>query len=670
MSVSRRPNRPPSHATPPRSLAGARRPALALGAAVVLLAVLPYLDALSGGFTLDDIPVVVENPLLQRPLDLGRIFTSNLWGERETAPPAPGAGQNAAELKGLYRPVTVLSFALERALWGSNPRGYHAVNVALHALVSWLVFRIALAVLASPLAAFAAAGLFAVHPVHTEAVTSVVGLAELLAAIFFLLALLLGFSRWMGRARGQGRAALGVVSLFFVGLCSKEIVVTLPGILVACAALVRPMAPGRRREADQGGHGERGGRRKPGASPQVAPEGSAAARPWLGKRVQGGWAGWAVLLAGLALALWAFLLLRGGALKPTKLMWVGFHGVTAEQRLLTASRVLMEYLGLLVWPGTLSAEYALPQVPIARSALEPPVLASLVLWPALAAAAILSRRRSRAIALGLVWFFLTILPVANVVLTIGVAKAERLLYLPSVGFCLVVGAFVMMARDRVRGAWPVLLALLPVLAAFSVRTWVRNQDWRDNFTLALATLRTSPTSPIFNRILGVEYRRRGEYARAQPYLETALREARPEYSGDSYNLGNNLLSLGNYDEAERMFRRALELRPDWSDAMNNLGQVQMLTGRNAEAVRTLTRILELDRSYLGAYNNLGTAYLDLGDAQGAARVFREGLTVAPANAQLHFNLAVALKALGQTAEALRERERAVALDSEAAKWEF
>ena len=666
--MSRRASRRPRDAAPSEPLARAGRPALALGVAALLLAVLPYLNALSCGFALDDASVVVDNPLLQSPLDVGRIFTSNLWGERETLRTATlEAAQRAPEQKGLYRPVTVLSFALERAVWGLAPPGYHAVNLLLHALASWLVFMIALQVLASPFAALAAAALFAAHPVHTEAVTNVAGRAELLAAVCYLMALWLCLSRWVRGTRVEAPAALGVVLLYFLGLCSKESAVTLPGVLVACAVALPASARVRVRSRAEGGQLEGRRQERPGA-PRNAPSAGIASPARFGHGRA--WTHWGVLFGGLLLALGAFLVLRSGAVKPAPILWGGFVGVSVEHRLLTASRVLMEYLGLLLWPGTLRADYWLPEIPIARSWTEPAVLASLLLWPALAAAAVLAWRRSRAIALGLAWFFLTILPVSNLVLTIGVAKAERLLYAPSIGICLLAGAVVAITRKAGRWERPVLFALFAAVVACSVRTWMRNRDWRDGPTLALATLRTTPTSPVFNSILGVEYRKLGDYARAQPYLETALREARPEYYGDSYYLGSNLLSLGRYDEAEYMLRRAVQLRPVWPAALNNLGEAQIKAGRYDEAVRTLGRIPELDRSYVGAYINLGTAYLGLGDAERAARVFRDGLAISPAHAQLHNNLAVALKRLGRTDEALRERERAVALDPAASHWQF
>jgi Flp pilus assembly protein TadD len=644
------------------SLAASGRSSFALGTAIALLAVAPYLGALSCGFTCDDWIVVVENRLLGGPIDVASIFSSNVWGERETVQPKSGTpDRHAPELQGLYRPVTVMSFALERPLWRLNPLGYHVVNVALHALVSWLVFQIAIRVGLSIGGAFFAAALFAVHPIHTEAVTSVVGRAELLATVFFMLALVVAGSGWF--VERWHAAVGGIAILYFLGLCAKESAVTLPAVLFGWAAstpfVLRGLGSREQEHArSRKQESQRRLRREPGAAVE-----SGVRAALLGPR-------WRVLWVGLGLVLAVFLAFRRGAVAQGPHTWPGFDGVSSGNRVLTATRVLMEYVGLLLWPGMLSAEYWTPQVPIARSVMEPAVLASLMLCGALGVAAAACWRHARPVAFGLIWFFVTLLPVSNLFFPIGVAKAERLLYLPSVGFCLAVaGALTLIwPRTRWKGLVPFVLAAL--LAALGIRTWVRNLDWRDDLTLGLATLRSSPTSPTFNGIVGSEYASRGDYARALPYRELAIREAPGNYM-HRYNLGNNLIELGRFDEAERAFTRALELRPGWLDALNNLGQAQIMQGHNDTAVRTLNHLLALDRrGCLEAYSNLGVAHLNLGDAAEAEQVLRQGLALAPNDARLHYNLALSLKALGRMDEAVRERERSSALDPETAEWPF
>jgi tetratricopeptide (TPR) repeat protein len=594
---------------------------------LTLLAVVPYLNAFSNHFTLDDVPIIVENPIVRDLANAGKILTTNYWGEREEA-----------RDRGLYRPLTVLTYAMDYHFWQLNPKGYHVVNVVLHTTATLLLFLLALGFLGSSTGAFVAAAIFAVHPVHTEAVTSIVGRAELLAALFFLL----GF--WFSRRQGlsllrpsRGPCAIsaralamwgGAALFYFLGLLAKETAVTLPALLLVYDLTYR----------EDASHSP--DKRKPGELSKTS----------------------LMLLryAGLGIVLLIYSALRSN-ITVGRNMWIGFKGISADARVLTASRVLMEYLALLTFPRTLSADYWKPEVAIAHSPAEPLVLLSLLVWLALGIIAFVAwRRRARPLFLAQAWFFITILPVSNLLLAIGVGKAERILYLPSAGFCLFLGSLYGLAEKKVRKEW-LLLPLLPILFLFAVRTYSRNADWKDNFTLALATLKVSPTSPTFNQIAASEYRKHGETDKAIPLLQNAIGQ-RPEEESYHYNLGNCYLDRKQYDMAIASYQEALRLKPGYMDALNNLGSAQMQAGKNADAIKTFTTILSISRGYVAAYLNLGTAYLNLGNLPEAARVFREGLALFPNNGGLHFNLAVILHQMGQAQEADQEYQKAIALD--------
>src|SRR5439155_7154840 len=174
--------RPAKAAPPPAALAPRARengPRLApLAAAAALLAIVAYANAFQNSFALDDVRAIVENPIIRDFGNLGRIFRTNYW---DTGVP----GVTALD-PGLYRPLTVLTYMVDYRLWGLDPTGFHAVNIVLHAASTALVFVLAVDIVGSAMAAFAAAAVFAVHPIHTDAVASVVGRAEILATLFFL----------------------------------------------------------------------------------------------------------------------------------------------------------------------------------------------------------------------------------------------------------------------------------------------------------------------------------------------------------------------------------------------------------------------------------------------------------------------------------------------------
>src|SRR6266404_4988933 len=171
-------------------------------AAVVVAAVLPYLDSLQGAFVFDDFGLVTQNPYASPGMPLLAWFTR---------PSTSGS---------LYRPLTMVSYGLN-ALLSPNPLSYHLMNVALHALAALAAFSLARSLLRSTPAAGVAALLFAVHPVHTEPVANIAGRSELLAGLFSLLALAC-FARATAAAAGKRLWSAASLAAFAAGLLSKE----------------------------------------------------------------------------------------------------------------------------------------------------------------------------------------------------------------------------------------------------------------------------------------------------------------------------------------------------------------------------------------------------------------------------------------------------------------
>ena len=586
---------------------------------LLTLAVIPYANALSNGFVLDDITMIVENPLVRDVANIGTIFETNYWA------------RGGAALVGdptLYRPLTVLSYAVDFSLWDGNAAGFHAVNVVLHALTTLVLFLVATEVLGSSVAAFAAAAIFAVHPLHTEAVTGVVGRAEVLAALFFLLAFgvlrrrasfRVGAMPGASLGRCLARAAAGA-SLYLLGLFSKEIAVTLPAVLALDDWLHRDELP-----RDRG-----------------------SAMTVLASRY-----------GALAIAAAIYFAFRVHAVSGASQIWPGFVGVSAGERVLTASRVLMEYVGLFMFPRTLMADYWKSDVPIATSLANAPVLASIVLWVALAAIVIRRRATDAALGFAIAWFFITVAPVSNVFFAIGVGKAERLMYLPSVGLCLLAGWAYGRAAMLVRSPWLPRVALAAIVIAFGARTAARNRDWRDNLTLATATLNVSPSSPLMNDIAAGELVRRGEAARAVELLRVAVREA-PDMPLLRGHLGAALYAQGAIDQAIAVYEEAIRRNPADAEAHNNLGVAYLDKQRVGDAVAEFAAAIRINPNYADARMNLGLTYLDQGRWNEAVAELTQVVRARPASAAAHNALGVAYFRMGEldrAAESYREALR-------------
>lgn len=527
--------------TPAATLHRARWALVAIG----LLAALPYLNALGGDFVFDDVGVIRDNPVIQR---------DPAWRVLDTVY-EPGA---------LYRPLTMLSY-VANARAARGPLGFHAVNVALHVAVALAFYALALQLLAAPRAAWIAAALFAVHPVHTEAVTSIVGRAELLAALFTFAALLA-----LARARrGAGSACRRwlVLSLaaFAAGLLCKESAFTTIGLVLLVHWRLAPAASLRQRAT------------------LLAP----------------------YVLVGVAyLGLRLFVVGSFGLPTPPDALDNPLAHVDTATRLRTATVVLRDYLATLVAPVRLSADYSFNQVPLALTWYEPRFWIAAALLGSLAAVALAMWRRRPEITVAGALFAIPLALTANLLFPIGTIKAERLLYLPSAGFCLAAGwLLAWLSQTRPRTAAAVVAAGLALGAA---RTWVRNADWRNARTLYAAAVRDTPES-----------------AKAHHNLAVALQQA------------------GALDDADVHYRRAFTIYPDYAEAAFGIGHIATLHGNDDKAERWYLAALRRDDHLVKAQFQLGLLYQRHRAYPAAEAAFTAGLASEPDNPLLLVNLAAA-----------------------------
>lgn len=570
-----------------------------LAVLVAVLAVLPYLNSLTAGFALDDLPRIVENPMVQGREPAVRLLT---WVDRPE----------------IYRPLTMLTFAANGRV-GRSAVGYHVVNVLVHAFVTVFAFKVARIVLRSSLGAAAAAALFAVHPIHTEAVTNVFGRAELLAALFVLICVLALVRASRGGLTTAQRVSWLGVSLvaFAAGLLSKESALT---AVALCAVVHSWVSPERRV-----------GRTLRVLAPYV--------------------------LVGIAYIGWRYYLV--GALgMPALPNFVDnpLAHVAFLPRLATALVVLGEYLLLLTFPGTLSSDYSFNQVPVVVSALDPRLLVATVVLVVLALALVASLRRAPVAAVAVAFVFVPLGATANILVIIGTIKAERLLYLPSLGWCIAVGWLVTQPARRWR---PLALgALVMVLCLFAARSWVRNEDWRDEMTAHAVAIHTAPASAKTHY----------NWARdliSQRRLDEAIHHLRrslaiyPEWSTAHANLGSALALTGNLSEASTHLTVAARLDSASAVIRTNLSQVLLQQGRVEEALEQLEAAERLGPRSLRVARLLGTLYLQRGRLHEAIEPLAAVVSAEPGNADAQNNLGVALLHLGRVEEAIPHFETAL-----------
>lgn len=418
--------------------------------ALAAVAFAVYANTLGHGFVADDYEWVVGNQAIRSLGNIGHFFNTGQLVNR------------------VYRPLPLAWFSLDYAIAGYAPWFYHAENILLHVLVTLLVYRLLHRFGAA--AAWLAAALFAVLPVHTEVVANVTSRSELLATLLALLAL-----------SCLERPVLAA-SLVTLAMLAKETAVAVP-MLAPVLWWQMPQLSRRRRILTLG-----------------------------------------ALLAGVAVYVFLRLRVHCCVLFPPGFRYAGLDNPLAlavwPERIRTALMILGQNLALCFVPYHLSADYSLAQIPLVRGWLEPRFL----LWTALpvaAGAGALAWRRTRPnLFRGLLWFVVAVGPASNLLLPIGTIRAERLLYLPSVGACLVLGELlgVWLAAHR-RWALPTIALLLVTLAVVAGE---RNRVWRSQETWVLANVRDAPQSARAHFQLGSQRLIAGDCAGALPSFRRAL----------------------------------------------------------------------------------------------------------------------------------------------------
>jgi tetratricopeptide (TPR) repeat protein len=443
----------PSPAARPASVSrDSRRLYFKLAALLGLATLLAFSNSFSTGFALDNQTLLLEDTRIRTAsaANLALIVRHTYWWPN---------GES-----GLYRPLTTFSYLLNYAILGngSHPAGYHWINVLLHTANTFLVFALVLRLLAGRVralrTAFFIALLWAVHPVLTESVTNIAGRADLLAGFAVLSGFLLYLQSkettgWRRNARLAGLAVTTAVGVF-----SKESAVVLPALFV----LYELAGPRQWR------------RMLPGCVATLAP---------------------------IGLMLWQ----RAAALSSSLAAEYPFvdnpiAGAGYWTGRITAIKILGRYLWLALWPMKLSADYSYSQIALVDGSLEASicclaaagaVVLTLILW-----------YRSRLAFFFAGFAFLNLLPASNLLFPIGTMMAERLLYLPLVGLVAAAAIAIDAAVGRFRYSGTAFAVCAGVIAAgFTVRTWMRNLDWTDDTTMAMAGVQTSPRSFKFHRLL-------------------------------------------------------------------------------------------------------------------------------------------------------------------------
>lgn len=571
---------------------------------LILVSVCFYLPALSFTFVWDDRALILENWYIR---DLGSIpgfFLSEFRVDPLT-------------ITNFYRPVVMVTYTLDYALWGENPLGFHLTNIVFNTLAVLLVFWTAKGLLRgtsySGVVPWVAALLFAVHPTHVESVAFIAGRTDLLAAIFMLVALL-AYLRFATSPAGTPRWTLYLGSLvsFLLSLLSKEVAVSLLAILPLYELYLRPRA-------------------------STGAENGETRRWWL-------------FFLPYLLVFGIYLALRVHSVPPS---------VTLEhlsdnplETLHVAYMALLKYLQITFIPLGLKNYYMVMLYRVSHPMFWA-VAGTLVV---LVAILVYGWRRAPVFAFCALWYLLTLFPSLKIVPFPGSDMADRYLYLPTIGSSLILA----MAFSRLAGRKAVygMAAAAIICLVFTGVGISRLGPWKDELTLFTNMVKEEPRSAIAHNNLGMVYSRMGDTDRGfkEYYIAIKLDD---QYKGQvinraaiHLNVGLAAYEKGLYQEAIREFRTALAEEPNHIKVHYNLAMVYADLNMYAEAEAEYLAAIRLAPYYSEAHNNLGVLYKRTGRLGDAEREYREAIRYYPRNYEAHYSLAVLLDGTGSGEEAV------------------
>lgn len=580
-----------------------------------IIGILLYANTLGHQWCLDDYSVIVDNWVTKKgwegiPIHLQNDYRYGYWGTSQGD---------------LYRPLSLVMFSVEWAIWGDNPLPGHLINVLLYGLICLLFGQVLFLWSKRPTLSMVAAFLFAVHPVHSEVVANIKSRDELLSLFFLLLAW------WAWQRLQHHRPALLYIGMamaaFFLALLSKESALTLLPLFPLSVYMFR---------------------QKP-------------------RRIDYLHTMWLLVPVGFFLALRQVVLGSVRGLDKVSILDNVLSGAgDAPTALASAIRHIGEYLKVLILPWPLSSDKGWNQIPLTGFG-SPAVWLSLLAVLAGLFGIYWFWRRNKPVALGLVWFVCTFSLAANLLFLIGTSYGERLLFLPSAGFAIAVAALLVPESGKY-GPWPQFFrgiagkVFAGGILVFATLTVLRNPAWYDSYTLYSTDIRHSPESVKLRYHFALETGKKATDLPDSPERSAMLQQAmndlekvlsiHPEYWEAHSTAGLYAFRLGDYDRALHHYEEAVRLNVHAAIAWSNMGIIYAERGDLNRAAEVYEKSVDANPRFVDGWMNLGAIRAQQGRFEEALQAFLQGLEYDPSHPRLRAMTAAVYRDLGQPEKAL------------------
>ncbi|XP_036036964.1 LOW QUALITY PROTEIN: protein O-mannosyl-transferase TMTC1 [Onychomys torridus] len=679
------------------------------GAAALLAGAscLCYGRSLRGEFVHDDVWAIVNNPDVRPGTPLRwAVFANDFWGK--------GLADSTSHKS--YRPLCVLSFRLNIFLTGMDPFYFHAVNVILHCLVTLvLMYTCDKTVFKNRGLAFVTALLFAVHPVHTEAVAGIVGRADVLACLLFLLAFL-SYHRSLdqdcsGQCFPTTASPFFLLLSLFLGTCAMLVKET--GVTVFGVCLVYDLfSPSHQQDKLSNGVICQHSSQQPGnpqpSSQHALPHRESRKQRFPHKEAWGGChsplppepkssgfpvspgAVWSLMRCLTGSSNGNFLLTLRPFLKRAILvvsyvtvilyfrLWImgGTMPLFSEQdnpasfspyiltRFLTYSYLLAFNVWLLLAPITLCYDWQVGSIPLVETIWDVRNLATILLAVVMAllslhCMAAFKRLEHKEVLAGLLFLVFPFIPASNLFFRVGFVVAERVLYMPSMGYCILfVHGLNKLCTGLSRCAATSLMAsTMLLLLLFSWKTVKQNEIWLSRESLFRSGVQTLPHNAKVHYNYANFLKDQGRNKEAIYHYRTALK-LYPRHASALNNLGTLTKDMA---EAKMYYQRALQLHPQHNRALFNLGNLLKSQEKTEEAIMLLKESIKYGPDFADAYSSLASLLAEQERFKEAEDIYQAGIKNCPDSSDLHNNYAVFLVDSGLPEKAVAHYQQAIQL---------
>jgi len=559
---------------------------------IVLVCFLLYGNTLRNDYTLDDGIYTNQNDFILKGFSAFKdIFDKgSLYGNDKTR-----------DMQ--YRPLTLLSFMAEVSVFGFNPHISHFFNVLLFAFTAVLLYYFLKKILQrfDPITPVAATLLFIFHPIHTEVVASIKSRDEILGLLFGLATF---YFILLYQEQKKKRYYLFSLGTFLIAIFCKEnclsFAVIIPLLLYFFSSLEIKKI-------------------------------SFQAIPYLGLAV--------------FYLLIRFLVMRTLTFShPIQLMSNALMSTSSHADRMATSMLLMgKYIYMTVVPYPLCWDYSYNQIPVVSWG-DGAVLLSVLGCAGLAVVVIAGFRKKSICSFSILFFFITLFLSSNLVVKIAWTFAERFLYVPSLGFCIIFPVLVMQAVNK-KFFYGAMICLLIIYTGIVLP---RNSEWKNNLSLFTSGIVVSPNSARAHLTLAGEYgtqlKKAATTEEKRRLFNLDLEESNralaifSNYYEAYNNLGTLYLAFGMNERAKNAFQRALALSPMNTEAANDLGAIYAGKSEYPAAIRFLKIAMNADSAFPDPFTNLGATYQKMDRMDSAVFYYKKGLKLNPGSKEIVDNL--------------------------------